>query len=173
MDRHVWVNSIFSTLLGRLRAAKNQQRLQALICGDAVIGPWLLNQVILASSFRNLLPEVSFAVPITVHIGQQKGTHLLTQDQFMGMLLYVNYAAKQPVEFLLAGTPLHFTPEDLHKLYNTGVYIITMLGGDEFSFYRPEFMQGFITMARWLGANYRAGYRDIRERQHREACVVS
>jgi hypothetical protein len=132
--------------------------------------PWDINAAISEDpSFRALLPHITREVPIFIRIGEQTGTHRLTKEQFLGMMLYANYSTADEVAFYLQSCPLHYTAREIRKIIRINAVLTTapvfyrlqMLNGDIFLGVTAEMMQGFITLARWLGRNYRLAYRRI------------
>jgi hypothetical protein len=134
-----------------------------------VATPWGLNYTIEQDDFFHwALPEVTSTLPITINVQGQVGVHELDQMQFLGMMVYTIYAAPGEVVFYLGKCPLCYTPNDIQdiidwELRHTGAEgTIVMRNGDELPLPAiEEFMQGFITVARWLGRNYRLGYSRI------------
>jgi hypothetical protein len=141
--------------------------------------PWNITAAIAGdSSMLALLPTLTRELPILVRIGREQGIHLLGQQQFLGMLLYANYAAPGEVAFYLQSCPLHYTAREIKEIMQgmkpwareqlelashgladqPELYTLHMPNGDVFDPITPEIMQGFITVARWLGRNYRLAY---------------
>ncbi len=147
--------------------------------------PWWINKIILQdSSLTRIFPRVDELVTITIVIGNRqdgggelstingpenvsqetRGEHNLSEEQFMGMAVYVNYVTYTKVDFLLSGCLLNLTAQEISRRIPHGEkasQYITMLNGDRFIFTTPEFMQGFMAMAGWLGEDYRRGYLDV------------
>jgi hypothetical protein len=132
--------------------------------GSTIISPWDINQVILREPLlREIFPDVRANVAITVCIKPHCSIHRLTKSQFMGMMFYLNHNPHPLVTFSLFGCPLWYSIHPLHVQYNVHKpgYILIMHDRSQYSLPQDEvaeIMQGFITMARWLGRNYRAGY---------------
>jgi hypothetical protein len=154
--------------------------------------PWVVNrQLRTYSLIETMVGGLGPTIPLTVVIGNRRGVHSLTEDQFMGMQCYCLYTGHSEVKFYLytqlaSACPANTTIPCLanisraalqniygssldYELHNLPEEIpppseflqLTMHNGDHYYFPGKEFMQGFITMARWLGENYRRAYARI------------
>jgi hypothetical protein len=133
---------------------------------EPITTPWAINRIIQANrTLSRIFPAVGSTLPILVRIGEQQGIHQLTGEQFFGMLLYAIYAANRgEVQFFLDGCPLSYAgdvADYFHSPHSPYPLTITMLDGDKYAGVSLEAMQGFITLARWLGHNYRLAYQRI------------
>jgi hypothetical protein len=134
---------------------------------QGLLSPWALNDAIVNDEFlHRALPEVGETLPITINVRGQTGIHELDELPFLGMMLYTIYVAPGQVTFYLGDCPLQYSAGEIEDLLSaffitgdTQPGKIIMRNGDTFVISSVrEFMQGFITVARWLGQNYRLGY---------------
>jgi hypothetical protein len=151
-----WVIAILGKFVGRFRGRE---------AGSINLPADLANFVAEEPEFARILPVVITTLPITIRINERQGTHSLTYEQFLGMLLYANYTTPGEVAFAVHGHPLLYDMQDLFLLISD-VHVredslaLTMYNGDAYPV-TLEMMQGFITLARWLGRNYRQAYAQI------------
>lgn len=137
--------------------------------GDDVILPWDV-QVNLGAGTDNgddvaiifgVQPE-DRALPVTITIGTNSFTHMLTCEFTYGLLLFFAVAGQQFIVTMF-GVPLtinnivRFALEDPEYRSNYTVEI----GNMNHTFSTPEFMQGFATGAQWVGVDHHLYWKNL------------
>lgn len=143
---------------------------------DGSILPWDIQKAISHEDFNNMFTEEDIdKLPVTVTIGPNTFTHMLTQEFVVGLLLFsdptIGNQAYKISMFGIEFTSDYIVPKDplpvdeiisrfiiIDNEHNA--YTVT-INNKSYTFQSPDFMQGFSTGALWARVDHHRYWRDL------------
>ena len=129
---------------------------------DTYILPWDVQKAIGLDEELRVMCGINYKdrhLPVTVSVGPQQFTHMMTQDLLCGLLLFSS-VAKHDFHITMYGAPFLVDyivdPDNSYLFENDDIIAIfsVMVDGHTYHFETPDFMQGIATGATWLNIDH-------------------